>query len=428
MKRRMTWRVEGMFCPHCEQTVMQAVRKLNGLENAAVSYRAGTLSALWDEEALSEKRLADCLAEQGYTLKRQRSALHDGIAFIGGIAALALLGWAIQATGLDALVNAFPTAKAGMSLGMLFLVGMMTSLHCVAMCGGFSVAGGANDRTTKSAVFYNLGRVVSYTLTGALVGALGTVFSLSQPVKAGIQIAAAAFMLTMALNLLGCFSFLRKLPLRLPDGLRIRGIGHSAFALGLANGLMPCGPLQAMQLFALSSGSWHMGALSMLCFSLGTVPLMLGVGVASGKLNRRFAKPMRLASAALVAVMGMNMMQNGFALAGVNTVLPAGQAVMRESQDGVAAVQDGVQVVHTTLDYRSYAPITVQAGMPVRWTISAESRVLNGCNNALVIPEFGIQKTLEAGENVIEFTPQEGGVFPYSCWMGMIRSTITVVE
>ena len=66
--------------------------------------------------------------------------------------------------------------------------------------------------------------------------------------------------------------------------------------------------------------------------------------------------------------------------------------------------------------------------MPVRWTISAESRVLNGCNNALVIPEFGIQKTLEAGENVIEFTPQEGGVFPYSCWMGMIRSTITVVE
>ena len=171
-----------------------------------------------------------------------------------------------------------------------------------------------------------------------------------------------------------------------------------------------------------------MGALSMLCFSLGTVPLMLGVGVVSGKLNRRFAKPMRLASAALVAVMGMNMMQNGFALAGVNTVLPAGQAVMRESQDGVAAVQDGVQIVHTTLDYRSYAPITVQAGMPVRWTISAESRVLNGCNNALVIPEFGIQKTLEAGENVIEFTPQEGGVFPYSCWMGMIRSTITVVE
>lgn len=70
---------------------------------------------------------------------------------------------------------------------------------------------------------------------------------------------------------------------------------------------MPCGPLQAMQLFALSTGSWYMGALSMFCFSLGTVPLMLGVGLISGTLNRRFAGPMRIACAALVAVMGMSM-------------------------------------------------------------------------------------------------------------------------
>ena len=49
----------------------------------------------------------------------------------------------------------------------------------------------------------------------------------------------------------------------------------------------------AMQLYALSSGNWWMGALSMFCFCLGTIPLMLGIGLVGGSLNKRFAQPMR---------------------------------------------------------------------------------------------------------------------------------------
>ena len=419
MTRSVTWRVEGMFCPHCEQTILSAVSALPGLSNVQVSYRAATLCADWDSALLSEKQLADTLAEHGYTLKAHRSPLRDAFGFWGGVAALILLFFAVDRSPLGAWIAAFPTAKAGMSLGALFLVGLMTSLHCVAMCGGLNIASAGNTR--RRAVLYNLGRVVSYTLIGGIVGALGSAFSLSAAVQAGIQFFAAAFMLLMALNLLGCFHFLPTL--RLPK--KRTGLFHSpsAFAVGLANGLMPCGPLQAMQLFALSTGSWWMGALSMLCFSLGTVPLMLGVGLVSGKLNRRFAGPMRIASAALIAVMGMNMLQNASALAGFSA--PA--AVQPESmEEGVAYLSDGVQLVHTTLDYRSYAPITVKAGIPVRWTITADSSVLNGCNEALVVPEFGVQKGLAPGDNVIEFTPTEAGTFPYSCWMGMIRSSITV--
>lgn len=87
---------------------------------------------------------------------------------------------------LGTWIAAFPTAKAGMSLGALFLVGLMTSLHCVAMCGGINVASAGNTR--RSAILYNLGRVVSYTLVGAIVGALGSAFSLSTAVQAGIQL------------------------------------------------------------------------------------------------------------------------------------------------------------------------------------------------------------------------------------------------
>ena len=177
----MTWRVEGMFCPHCEQTILGALSGLPGLSNVRVSYRASTLSADWDRALLSEKQLADILANHGYTLKALRSPLRDALGFAGGVAALILLFFAVDRSPLGTWIAAFPTAKAGMSLGALFLVGLMTSLHCVAMCGGINVASAGNTR--RSAVLYNLGRVASYTLVGAIVGALGSAFSLSTAVQ-----------------------------------------------------------------------------------------------------------------------------------------------------------------------------------------------------------------------------------------------------
>ena len=161
----MTWRVEGMFCPHCEQTILGALSGLPGLSNVRVSYRASTLSADWDRALLSEKQLADILANHGYTLKAPRSPLRDALGFAGGVAALILLFFAVDRSPLGTWIAAFPTAKAGMSLGALFLVGLMTSLHCVAMCGGINVASAGNTR--RSAILYNLGRVVSYTQSSA---------------------------------------------------------------------------------------------------------------------------------------------------------------------------------------------------------------------------------------------------------------------
>ena len=62
------------------------------------------------------------------------------------------------------------------------------------------------------------------------------------------------------------------------------------------------------------------------------------------------------------------------------------------------------------------------------WTIIADEKSLNGCNNEIVIPAFDLQIKLEAGKNTIRFTPESTGSYPYSCWMGMLRNTITVVE
>jgi len=93
-----------------------------------------------------------------------------------------------------------------------------------------------------------------------------------------------------------------------------------------------------------------------------------------------------------------------------------------------ATVSDGVQTVATTLDNGIYDPIIVQKGIPVKWTITANDGDLSGCNNKMVIRDYNVEKKLIVGENVVEFTPTASGKIVYSCWMGMVGSTITVVD
>ena len=66
--------------------------------------------------------------------------------------------------------------------------------------------------------------------------------------------------------------------------------------------------------------------------------------------------------------------------------------------------------------------------MPVRWIIRAEEEDINGCNNEIYVPEFNLRKKLVPGDNIIEFTPSKTGIYSYSCWMGMIKSRIIVVD
>ncbi|WP_242855755.1 cupredoxin domain-containing protein [Ruminiclostridium josui] len=131
-------------------------------------------------------------------------------------------------------------------------------------------------------------------------------------------------------------------------------------------------------------------------------------------------------SAVLVLLLGIIMLNRGLSLSGFNA-----RVLLNESsyKGGIAKIEGNIQVVTTKLDSGRYSPITVQKGMPVKWIITADSSDINGCNNRINIPEYNIENVpLKSGENVIEFTPDREGKFVYSCWMGMISSTIKVVR
>jgi sulfite exporter TauE/SafE len=348
-----------------------------------------------------------------------------------------------------------------MGFFMLFVIGLLTSAHCVAMCGGINIsqcipAVTASATNSKSAphklaaavpsLTYNLGRIISYTVIGALIGLLGSVITLSGTFKGAIQLLAGVFMVLMALSMLDVVPSLRRFALHLPAPLAKLVSGEGAgrrgpLIVGLLNGLMPCGPLQAMQLYALSTASPVEGALSMLAFALGTVPLMFGLGLLSSLLTERFTKKIMLVGASLVMLLGLFMFANGWTLSNLPAVDPVAIVAGLVGGDGqsgsnpegggngndTAVLEGDVQVVKSTLSSRRYPAIQVTAGVPVRWEIEAPSGSITGCNNSFSVPEYGIEYQFHEGTNVVEFTPERIGKFPYSCWMGMIRSTITVV-
>ena len=89
---------------------------------------------------------------------------------------------------------------------------------------------------------------------------------------------------------------------------------------------------------------------------------------------------------------------------------------------------DDYQVIEFDLSTSSYKDIVVKQGIPVKMIINVSVNSLTGCNNAIKINSFNIDRDLQVGQNVIEFTPNKKGTYTYTCWMGMLKNNIVVVD
>ena len=361
--KRETFFVEGMTCTGCEGRIQRILEKQEGVLEVQADYGKGTLTVEYDESITNQEAMSTLLAKQEYQLsamidpKRLEKELGKtdlvsekggplkGAANVTSNANLSLFQFAAISILIVALYiiikytvgfNILPEVQSSMGFAALFVVGLLTSLHCVAMCGGLAVsqcvAAAETQRalpgkqktgltTLRTSLLYNGGRVISYTIIGGLVGALGSAVSFSGWARGAVAIASGVFMIIMAINLLGIAPAMRKWMPRMPAPFRSFsmkfGRGKSPLVVGLLNGLMPCGPLQGMQIYALGTGSALLGAASMFFFSLGTAPLLIGLGSATSLIGGKFTAKMMKVSALVILALGFVMISRGFALSGI---------------------------------------------------------------------------------------------------------------
>ena len=193
-----------------------------------------------------------------------------------------------------------------LSLLSAFLVGFLGAVHCAGMCGGvvtalsFSAAPSSTQQMRGFLLAYNLGRISSYALAGALAGGVGWLLLRSQsflPVAEMLQGLAVLLLLAMGLWLSDLWRGLRYLealgarlwrrlePLARP-WLPLRSL-PKAYMAGLLWGWLPCGLVYSVLVWSLSSGSPQQGASLMLAFGLGTLPNLLLLGWLAQRLQGR---------------------------------------------------------------------------------------------------------------------------------------------
>jgi len=184
-----------------------------------------------------------------------------------------------------------------MFLWTAFTIGLFGGLHCVGMCGPIALAVAGQDRrfALGNALLYNLGRVVTYSVLGAMIGLLGRGLFLAGFQK-GMSIAMGVALLVIAAFSINVETRLLNVPvinrlifhLKSALGRLLKSRGKSAaFGIGVLNGLLPCGLVYMAVFGALSTGSVPSGMAYMALFGTGTIPIMLLTGFAGNLASLR---------------------------------------------------------------------------------------------------------------------------------------------
>jgi sulfite exporter TauE/SafE/copper chaperone CopZ len=445
--------VAGMTCRSCEVRINRYVGRLPGVEHVSASAVRGRVE-IESSAPLSSAALRGAISAAGYEVGRSPWIERDPVVWgTAGVGLVIVVGIAVALTlsGIGGLANSAGDLASG-GLAVALLLGLAAGVStCMAMVGGLVLAlsasytarmaaSGQGDpgvaARLRPAGMFMMGRVVGYGIFGAVLGAIGATLALPPMVTAALMVAVAVLMTLLGVRLTGLSPRIAAWSPTLPMGLATRlGLadgqsgGYSdgrAALLGAASFFMPCGFTQAVQVFALSTGSPVYAGALLAVFALGTAPGLLALAGLPIVMPTSFRPTLlRLAGVAVLAFALVNATA-ALRLAGVG--LPGAGGGSASAAVAQGAPTDGKQLLSTDQNADGYSPntATIYAGEATTWTI--ESKSTASCASSIVVPLLNISKRLHLGPNTIELPALSAGTVYYSCSMGMFGGAITVVD
>ncbi|MCP4572173.1 MAG: sulfite exporter TauE/SafE family protein [bacterium] len=226
---------------------------------------------------------------------------------------------------MDCCGNTPDVGAAALTAWAALGIGLTTSLgHCIGMCGPilgtYSLAQGRTDKHLHSLLpallLYHLGRINSYAIIGLAFGLVASVAQSAGPsalVRGILFLVAGVLMVLMGLGLAGWLPTTRLVESsRLGRFIAERFMGlvgtrhpMGRYLLGVANGFLPCGPVYAVAVAALTAPTPVHGAGTMAMFGLGTVPVLVAVGLGAGRLAPTTQRRFNVVAVVLVLVVGV---------------------------------------------------------------------------------------------------------------------------
>jgi sulfite exporter TauE/SafE/copper chaperone CopZ len=437
----------GMTCRSCEVRIERSVSKVPHVEKVSASATRGRV-VIESTRQLSARAVSRAIGAAGYEIGRSPWIERDhgvwgeivaSAVIIGAIAFLA------QAIGVADLASGAGDLASG-GLVVALVLGLVAGVStCMALVGGLVMGLSASFQSSgtvrglaavRPTLVFLAGRVAGYGLLGAALGAIGGSVAMPPLLTAALMIVVALVMTLLGARLTGASPRIAGWTPTLPMGIARRlgvtdGPGsiysdRRALAFGAATFFLPCGFTQAVQVFALSTGSPLFAGALLATFAIGTAPGLLAVGglpalVPSGGRPTllRFVGVAVLGFAVLNGTAGLRLAGIGIPSLGLGTVAAA-------ALPGVGA--DGVQELNTYQEADGYGPrgAAIYANVPTRWTIDSRSSV--SCAKFIVVPALNMSMSLEPGLNTYELPPLPAGRLDYSCSMGMYGGSIRIVD
>lgn len=444
--------IKGMHCRSCEILIEENLKNIPGVKHAEANYKSGKAEVYFENKNEGDKakenvdRISESIRQSvkdsgyeiGYKNKLEwiSQDVNDYIYLSYGFLILVVLYFAAKSFGLFSLdVN---TENA--SLFVVLMVGLVAGVStCMALVGGLVLSISARhaeahpEITAKQKftphLYFNLGRVLGFGFLGGVLAMLGSAVQPSASTLGLMTIIIGGVMIFLGLKLIEIFPALKEKSISLPKSIsKFLGINKEqkeyshkgSFITGVLTFFLPCGFTQAMQLFAVSSGSFLSGAMIMAVFALGTAPGLLGIGGLASIFKGKKARVFFAATGIAVIILGWVNISNGSQL----FFQGKAQNIVAGSNSNSSDVQE-VKMAQSGSGY-SPSTLTVEKGKKVKWIITSTNQF--SCASSLVVPKYRISKNLVKGENIIEFTPTETGEIPFSCSMGMYRGKFIVTE
>ena len=440
-KRKKTIHIGGMTCTSCEILIGDELQEMEGVNKAKVSCKTNTAEIYYTDDEPDHDDVISIITKLGYQaglepFEKEKKVKATSKQWL--YAFLVLFGLYIVYKYLKwiGVMRLLEIDTSEISFGVAILVGIVASMStCLAVVGAvvmsfaakYQTRGTAFERNVQPHLLFHAGRLITFFALGGLLGIVGSIFSFSTSAIVWVTIILSVILFWLGLNILGFVPSLTRVGIRMPGNIsrhwnKLKTSEHALapMILGGITFFLPCGFTQSMQLFAVSSGSFWTGAFTMFLFALGTLPILLAVGISTSRAKSKKRVVFQLVVGILIVLFSFYTFSSALAIMGVST--PTNKSDKTEVSESI----DGVQVVRMDIGYYGFEPATIKLkkDVPVKWIIDGEGS--NGCTNKIIVPNLGISKKIGKGENIVEFTPTEVGNINFSCWMGMVRGNFIV--
>ncbi|NTU46961.1 hypothetical protein HGA88_05030 [Candidatus Roizmanbacteria bacterium] len=444
--------IKGMHCKACEILVSDELLAIPQVQEVTVDQSTGT-AELFCTSSVNQTSIKKAVQNAGYSLGTEEVKpwfvttirSYGEIALMGCILLVGYLLFQKSNVGTFFSVGSNNFA----SIPVVFLIGLTAGVStCAALVGGLVL--GASAKYSKQHpeastvqkfvphLFFNLGRVLSFVVFGAVVGLIGSAFQITLGVTGFLSILVGLVMLVLGAQLTQLFPRLSTISISLPSSVsRLVGLRNqsakqyshqNAFLLGALTFFLPCGFTQMVQLYAISTGNPVQAAVTMGTFALGTTPGLLGIAGFTSFVKGSFATTFFKFSGVVVVFLAIFNISNGINLTGLKQGFMVSSRTQNSTQ---GAEHKNAQILKTTFtNAKDIQPntFTVHVGQPVRMEVDVRDEG-SGCMGSFTIPGLSKQvDMLQKGKTLVyEFTPSKKGTYDITCAMGVPRGSISVL-